>query len=86
MRHENIHAEQLREFLSRKLQTATFENEQLFYFDGLKGRMLSASYMPAESDSGYQAMIDELKALFAKHAENGKIRVLYDTNVYYKKY
>ena len=86
VRHENIHAEQLREFLGQKMQNATFENEQIFDFDGLKGRMLSASYMPSELDNGYQAMIDELKVLFAKHAESGKIKVLYDTNVYYKKY
>ena len=32
---------------------------------------------------GYETMIGELQALFAKHAENGKINVLYDTNVYY---
>jgi hypothetical protein len=28
----------------------------------------------------------ELKHLFAKHSESDKIRVFYDTNVYYKQY
>ena len=44
--------------------------------------MLSASYMPNESESAFPAMIAELESLFAKHNENGRIDLLYDTNVY----
>jgi hypothetical protein len=31
-------------------------------------------------------MIAELEALFAKHAEGGKITILYDTNVFYTRF
>ncbi len=83
VRHENIEAKKLREFFQNEYGSATFPNIQIFDFDGLKGRMLSASYMPNEKDEIFDAMIQELQTLFAKHEENGRIRVLYDTNVYY---
>jgi len=82
VRHENIHDKKLAAFFQKEYASATFPNSQVFDFDGLKGRMLSSSYMPTETDPRFDAMVKELHALFAKHAENGRIRVLYDTNVY----
>ncbi len=83
VRHENINEEKLFDFFECKFRRAGFLNLQIFDFDGLRGRALSASYMPSESDQVYSAMIEELRSLFAKHAENGKIKVSYDTNVFY---
>lgn len=83
VRHENIDEEKLFDFFGRDVLGATFGNRQLLDFDGLRGRVLSSSYMPAEADQGYLMMITELTALFAKHAENGKIEISYDTNVFY---
>ncbi len=83
VRHENIDGEKLGAFFRSDYGCATFQNVQVFDFDGLKGRMLSASYMPNIADPSYTAMIDELLDVFAKHAENGKIKVLYNTNVFY---
>jgi SAM-dependent methyltransferase len=83
VRHENIGPDELGRFFQKEYISATFPNVQIFDFEGLKGRMLSASYMPNESNVVYETMIDELQALFAKHAENGRIKVFYDTNVYY---
>ena len=82
VRHENITDEEIRGFFRQDYRLVTFGNFQILDFEGLKGRMLSASYMPAESDANFGPMIEELRALFAKHAENGRIKVLYDTNVY----
>lgn len=45
--------------------------------------MLSSSYMPSESDTSFEPMDIELRSLFTKHAENGKIKVFYDTNIFY---
>ena len=86
VRHENIDEEKLSDFLGRNFRLATFQNLQVFDFEGLKGRVLSASYMPTEEHENYQPMIAELHALFAKHAESGKIRVSYDTNVFYAEF
>lgn len=83
VRHENIDEEKLFDFYGRDFRRTTFENRQIFDFDGLKGRVLSSSYMPAETDESYQPMITELQALFAKHTESGKIEISYDTNIFY---
>src|SRR5258706_3699416 len=83
VRHENIDTQELSAFFPRSYGSATFPNIQVFDFEGLKGRMLSASYMPNETDAIFPEMIEELRILFAKHAENGRIKVFYDTNVYY---
>lgn len=83
VRHENIHAKELGGFFQTEYGSATFPNQQIFDFEGLKGRMLSASYMPSETDPQFGVVIEDLRRLFAKHAENGKIEVFYDTNVYH---
>ena len=82
VRHENINEEKLAEFFEKRLEKRTFRNDQIHDFDGLKGRLLSSSYMPAEGDERFEEMISELETLFAKHAEDGKITILYDTNVF----
>lgn len=86
VRHENITADELQKFFKQEFHTATFPNVQVFDFEALMGRMLSASYMPSETAGGYGEMIEELHRLFAKHAENGKIKVFYDTNVFYSRF
>jgi len=58
-----------------------FPNEQWFDFEGLKGRLLSSSYMPKTGD-GYAPMIRDLQGLFDKHQNGGRVRVGYDTKVY----
>ncbi len=83
VRHENIADAELRGFFQQDYGSVTFPNQQIFGFDGLKGRMLSASYMPSETAAEFPSMIEELQMLFAKHAENGKIKVSYDTRVYF---
>ena len=83
VRHENIDAKELSDFFKKEYGSATFPNIQIFDFDGLRGRMLSASYMPSETDPIYDQMNEELQVLFAKHNENGKIKVLYDTNIFF---
>ncbi len=82
VRHENITDAEIADFFNGPFEARSFPNVQDFDFDGLKGRMLSSSYMPSESDPVYPKMIADLDTLFAKHAENGKIKVFYDTKVY----
>lgn len=83
VRHENTDEKELRKFFQGDFQTRTFENSQIFDFEGLKGRVLSSSYMPSENDPGFVPMVAALGRLFAKHEESGKIKVLYDTNIHY---
>lgn len=83
VRHENINAKTLFDFFGRNFRHTTFQNSQNLDFEGLRGRALSSSYMPAETDQNYEQMINELLVLFTKHAESGKIMIVYDTNVFY---
>ena len=85
VRHDYLPEEKLGEFFTAGFQTASFQNAQIFDFEGLKGRVLSSSYMPSETDARYAEMTKSLSGIFTKHAENDRIAVLYDTNVYYGK-
>ena len=82
VRHDRFDEKVLAEFFDTGVKKAVFANVQRVDLDGLKGRMLSASYMPSEQDDVYPQMLHELASLFAKHSESDRINILYDTNVY----
>lgn len=86
VRHDNIDPNKLKEFFQNDFSQKTFRNVQTLDFDGLKGRLMSSSYMPIETDERFEPMIIELRALFENHAENGKIKILYDTNIFYSQF
>ena len=83
VRHENINKEILQDFFQTDFEQKTFPNAQTVDFDGLKGRMLSASYIPTAENPRFAEMLENLESLFAQHHENGKIEILYDTKVFY---
>lgn len=85
VRHENVSPQMLKDFFQNGFERVTFQNKQVLDFEGLRGRVLSSSYMPTEQDARYEEMTKSLLRLFTKHAEDDKITVLYDTNVNYGK-
>jgi ubiquinone/menaquinone biosynthesis C-methylase UbiE len=86
VRHDNIEEKILQDFFQAGFERQTFKNAQTVDFEGLKGRMLSASYIPTEADAAFEPLIADLRRLFAKYAESGKIQILYDTNVFYSRF
>ncbi len=62
---------------------ATFDNAQRVDFDGLIGRLNSASYMPGRGDARHEAMAARAREIFASHAVNGRVAFEYDTRVLY---
>ena len=60
-----------------------FPNEQVFDFDGLRGRVLSSSYTPEPDHPSFPAMIRELEDIFAKHEDGGHVIFEYDTKIFY---
>lgn len=86
VRHENIDQSELTGFFQSEYRQATFANVQVFDFAGIRGRVLSASYMPAEDDPRFPLLEKELYELFTAHAEHDRINVFYDTKIYYKQY
>ena len=64
-------------------KSAGFEFQQLFDFEGFKGRVLSASYAPEPGEPNYEPMIEELRGIFEANQVDGKVPFDYDTEVYY---
>lgn len=66
-----------------EVRTKTFDNEQVLDFDGLKGRLMSASYAPVPGHPNHEPLMRELAALFERHQRDGRVVVEYDTKVFY---
>jgi len=64
-------------------QTASFDNEQVFDFEGLRGRLTSSSYSPQPGHPNFDPLMRELEALFRRHERDGRVVVVYDTKVFY---
>ncbi|MGH9761701.1 MAG: class I SAM-dependent methyltransferase [Blastocatellia bacterium] len=82
--HTNITARQMSEFLGPH-EKRVFTNIQPLDFDGLKGRLLSSSYVPMHDHQNYEPMIAELQRIFGEYESAGKVSVEYDTEMYYAK-
>lgn len=85
VRHENIDGEILNQFFQPGFRLEVLENKQDFDLAGLKGRVLSSSYMPTEGDPNYKPMLDHLERLFHDHAIDGQVEFPYDLQVYWGK-
>jgi len=70
-------------FFGETHKEKSFYNYQEVDFTGLKGRVLSSSYMPGEGHTDYEFMMATLKKIFIRYQENGKVRLDYDTKIYY---
>ncbi len=86
VRHENIKINDFNDAFQTEFSHSTFDNIQTLNFEGMKGRILSSSYMPSPEHPRFDELIKNLKTLFAEHQKNGKIQVLYDTNIFYSQY
>ena len=86
VRHDQLDEKKLGDFFQKDFSVKTFQNSQTLDFAGLKGRMLSSSYMPSETDSRFEPMAIELQRLFDKYSESGKIQLLYQTNIFYTRF
>lgn len=63
-------------------QRRTFDHSQHLDFAGLRGRLLSSSYMPKADHPVAAAMLDALKELFDRHASGGTVRLDYQTRLF----
>lgn len=61
----------------------TLDNAQVFEFEGLRGRLLSSSYVPGPDHPDHGPMLEELGEVFQTHQSGGTVTVEYDTRVYY---
>ncbi|NUM55281.1 MAG: class I SAM-dependent methyltransferase [Candidatus Hydrogenedentes bacterium] len=81
--HRNVDAERLRAFFGPcGYEESTFDNEQRFDWDGLYGRAMSSSYVPAEGSAGCNEFVAGLRAVFDAHARGGIVAFEYDTRMF----
>jgi SAM-dependent methyltransferase len=73
----------MREFLGGAMELATFPNQQILDFEGLKGRLMSSSYAPEPGHPAHEPLIAGLETLFRHHQRDGEIVFPYRTLVYF---
>jgi SAM-dependent methyltransferase len=84
--HRNIRPDDLRKFFApSEMKSITLFNEQLFDFEGVKGRLLSSSYAPNEGSPGYEPMTALLHQIFDRYAYDGRVGFSYDCHIYIAK-
>ena len=79
---ELVPIERLKELLGPTMRELKLPNHQNLDWDGLKGRLLSASYMPQEGQKGADEMLKELRLAFDQNQQSGTVRMDYETRVY----
>jgi SAM-dependent methyltransferase len=70
-------------FASFKCELRTLPNFQDFDYAALEGRLLSSSYAPQAGHPSYAPMLTELRRIFDAYQSGGKIRMEYDTKLYF---
>jgi SAM-dependent methyltransferase len=68
-------------FAPNDMRLVKQHNRQQLDFDGLRGRLLSSSYIP-KSGEKFEAMMRALPDLFSQHEGDGKVVLEYDTKIY----
>lgn len=65
------------------MKTACFDNRQPLNWEGLKARLLSASYSLRPGNANYATMLDKLRQIFEQYQQQGIVDFLYKTKLYY---
>jgi hypothetical protein len=81
--HTNIEASDLERFFDGPIERRSFPNSQSFDYEGLRGRLLSSSYAPAEGQPRHEEMLLELRRIFQQYASGDRVRFEYDTELYF---
>ena len=66
-------------------QSRVADNFQEFDFEGLRGRLLSASYAPLPGHPNHDPVMVALREVFDDLQKDGRVRFEYDTHVYWGK-
>ena len=70
-------------FAPAGFESRHLENRQEFGFDGLRGRLLSSSYAPPAGHPRHEPMLAELRRIFDRHQQGGRVAFEYDVMVYW---
>ena len=82
--HQNVSDEVFQMFFAPAgFEHKVFENQQVFDYESLRGRLLSSSYAPLAGHPNHQPMIAELRRIFDEFQEDSHVSFDYDTGIYY---
>ena len=70
-------------FGSLKHELRVLPNFQDFDYTALEGRLLSSSYAPQAGHPSHAPMLAELRRIFDAYQSGGKVRMEYDTKLYF---
>ena len=70
-------------FEPAQLYEKRFSYEQTFDYEGLKGRMLSSSYIPERGHPKYEEMTAKLWEIFQTYCAGDRVHVKYTTRMFY---
>lgn len=81
IRHEEIDEKLLRSFLGefKEVKLSCFQDLD---YEGLVGRLLSASYAPLPGEPDYDEVTGRLREIFATYETNGHVTFEYETELY----
>lgn len=80
--HTKLRGKPLARFFDGPYESWTFPNHQDFDLEGFRGRLLSSSYTPRPGHPDHEPMLAELRRIFDEHQEDGRVRLVYDTELY----
>ena len=81
VRHEDLSDQALRSFLGNH-RAVKLDNSQELDYEGLVGRLLSASYAPLRGEPLFDEVVTQLSELFNRHQAYGLVTFDYVTEVY----
>jgi SAM-dependent methyltransferase len=82
IRHDRLGPQTMERFFGHPVDLHVLPYQQIVDFTGLKGRLLSSSYTPTAHDPRREPMLAELAEIFEQHQRDGRVHILYDTEVY----
>lgn len=80
---KHLDADASRFFGSFQRELRVLPNFQDFDYAALEGRLLSSSYAPQPGHPSHIPMLAELRRIFAAYQSGGKVRMEYDTKLYF---
>lgn len=81
--HRNIREKDLVDFFSpHPVMSVTLYNEQVFDYEGVKGRLLSSSYAPNVGEPNFDPMISYLREIFDRYQKDNHVSFSYDCNLF----
>ena len=80
---DNPGQELMERVFPRGFGTKIFQHAQIFDYEGLRGRWLSASYVPLAGHPNHEPMFNALRRAFDEYNTDGTVAIEYDTVIYF---